>query len=173
MNAPLTIRRATSADAGAIAEIHVAAWRAAYRELIPQSYIESLSVERRREFWQGALSNPGLSHVALAEHAGVIIGFCSYGPTRDDDDEPGTAEIYSIYVRPDEWRQGAGQALCAMAFRDAAERACPTMTVWVLKDNRLARGFYERVGFSGDGAERSDASRGIPLQEMRYRKAIA
>ena len=173
MRASLTIRSATSADARVIAEIHVAGWRAAYRDLLPQSYLDALSVDQRREFWQEALSKPGVSKVAVSEDADGVTGFCSYGPTRDDDDEHGIAEIYAIYVQPQKWRHGAGRALCELAFRDASARECTAMTAWVFRDNRPARDFYESLGFVSDGAKRSDSSRiGRPLHEMRYRKAI-
>ena len=169
----LTVREARSADARTIAEIHVAAWHAAYRELLPKWYLDAQSVEKRREFWHGVLSRPGASRVAVSEDGEGLTGFCSYGPTRDDD-EPGPAEIYAIYIRPDKWRQGAGHALCAAAFREAALRECSLMTAWVFRDNPLARAFYEKLGFSSDGAERSDMDRiGTPLHEMRYRKVIA
>jgi RimJ/RimL family protein N-acetyltransferase len=172
VKASLTIRQASVADAHAIAEIHVAGWRGAYRDLLPRSYLDALSVDQRRTFWQGALAKPGASRVTVSEDADGVTGFCSYGPTRDDD-EHGTAEIYAIYVQPAKWRQGAGRALCELAFRDAAERACTTMTAWVFRDNRPARDFYEHLGFSGDGAARSDTSRtGSPLHEMRYRRRI-
>src|SRR6185503_6902264 len=42
--ASLTLREARAADARAIAEIHVAAWRAAYRGMMPDAYLASLSV---------------------------------------------------------------------------------------------------------------------------------
>src|SRR5438309_5691153 len=57
--ASLTLREATRADARAIAEIHVAAWRAAYRDLMPQSYLDSLSVEERAPMWEKTIAQPG------------------------------------------------------------------------------------------------------------------
>lgn len=171
--AAVTIREAKPADAQTIAEIHVAAWQVAYRELLPKWYLDKQSVEKRRDFWQDLLSNPGPSKVALSEEANGITGFCSYGPTRDDD-LPGTAEIYAIYIRPDKWRSGAGRALCGVAFRDAALRECTSITAWVFRDNPAARAFYERLGFISDGAARTENARiDTSLHEMRYRKAIA
>ena len=41
------IRLATLADARAIAELHVASWRAAYVGILPPAYLEGLSVEER------------------------------------------------------------------------------------------------------------------------------
>jgi ribosomal protein S18 acetylase RimI-like enzyme len=170
--AQVTIREATRDDARAIAEIHVAAWRAAYRGLIPDDYLASLSVDQRTAFWETIIARPGPRKLALAQ-LGEIAGFCLFGPTRDE--APGDiAEIYSVNVHPDRWRQGAGRLLCEHAFREAAAREHSAMTLWVLKGNDGARRFYERLGYAFDGGEKTDTQLvGSPLYDVRYRKAIA
>ena len=139
-SAKLALREATVADANAIAEIHVGTWRVAYRGLIPDDYLASLSVEQRREYWKGALSQSGPGKVAVAEDEAGIIGFCAYGPTRDADGE-GIAEIYAVYVQPGKWNRGAGRALCELAFREAAAREHTAITLWALKGNEVAHRF--------------------------------
>jgi ribosomal protein S18 acetylase RimI-like enzyme len=172
MSAPLTIRDATRVDARAIAEIHVAAWRAAYRGLMPDDYLASLSVEQRTAMWQAIMGKPGPAKLALAEFDGEITGFCSFGPTRDEAPSD-IAEIYAVNVHPECWRRGAGRLLCEHAFREAAEREHTAVTLWVLKGNDGARRFYERLGYAPDGAEKTDTALvGSPLHDMRYRKVI-
>lgn len=171
--AKLSIRDATRADARAIAEIHVAAWRAAYRGLIPDDYLASLSVEKRTAFWEAIIATPGPRKLALAGLDGEIAGFCLFGPTRDEAPSD-IAELYSVNIHPDRWRLGAGRLLCEHAFRQAAVREHTAMTLWVLKGNDGARRFYERLGYAHDGAEKTDTQLiGTPLYDVRYRKAIA
>ena len=168
----LTLREAKAADARAIAEIHVAAWRAAYRGLMPDAYLASLSVGERVDRWTKAISRPGPAQVVVAELGGVMAGFCSFGPTRDAA-EPDVAEIYSVNIFPPLWRRGAGRALCEHALREAARREHSAMTLWVLKENERARRFYERLGYAPDGAEKTDSALiGSPLNDVRYRKPI-
>ena len=162
----MNVRPAVPADVEAIAAIHIAAWRAAYRGHMPDAYLDSLSLEQRRAMWSGVLARPGPGQLAVAD-----TGFCYYGPTRDK--EGGVAEIYALYVRPDAWRQGTGRALCEHAQRHAATLELHTMTLWVLKGNDGARRFYERLGYAADGSERTNTRLiGTPLHEMRYRKAL-
>src|SRR5205814_10200325 len=106
--AKLSIRDATRADARAIAEIHVAAWRAAYRGLIPDDYLASLSVEKRTGFWETIIGRAGPAKLALADLDGEMAGFCLFGPTRDEAPSD-IAEIYSLNIHPDRWRLGAGR----------------------------------------------------------------
>lgn len=168
----LTVRAAASGDVPAIAELHVAAWRAAYRGLMPDEYLASLSVAQRSEMWSRALSRAGPTHLVVAELGGSVAGFCFFGPSRDAGND--VAEIFAVNVHPERWRLGAGRALCQHALRQASTRECAAVTLWVLKANEPARRFYERLGYAVDGGERTETRLiGSPLQELRYRKAIA
>jgi len=171
--ANLTLRLAKREDARAIAEIHVAAWRAAYRGLMPDDYLASLSVDERTTMWQNALGRATPAQFALAEINGTLAGFCIYGPTRDKE-PPEVAEIYAVNIHPDHWRRGAGRLLCEHALREAAAREHSTITLWVMTGNERARVFYERLGFAPDGARRTDSQLiGRPIDELRYRKSVA
>ena len=56
----------------------------------------------------------------------------------------------------------------------ARERRFKTLTLWVLEDNPRARRFYEAVGFTPDGATKSEKLReDVVLHEVRYRMEIA
>lgn len=173
--AKLALRDATVADAHAIAEIHVAGWRFAYKGLIADEHLAAITVEQRRGFWKGAMSRPGAWQIALAQDASGIVGFCSYGPTRDADARR-DAEIYAIYVDPEKCRRGVGRALCEHALREAARREHAAISLWVLKGNEGACRFYERLGFAPDGAERIEPrppAPGVSLPELRYRRTLA
>jgi len=169
----MNVRAATAEDAPALAQIHVDTWRVAYRDLLPADEIGRISVEQRRGFWASELARPGPRKIDVAEHGAGVIGFCSYGPTRDND-APGVAEIYAVYVHPGHWRRGAGRLLCERASRAAAERGHDAITLWVVKGNEAACRFYERLGFALDGGARRNARfLATPFDEIRYRKTIS
>jgi hypothetical protein len=49
----VTTRLAQPGDAGAIAVVHVRSWQAAYRNLVPQEFLDSLDTSARaRSFYQ-------------------------------------------------------------------------------------------------------------------------
>jgi ribosomal protein S18 acetylase RimI-like enzyme len=169
----MKLRIATAADAPAIAEIHVATWRAAYRGLMPDDFLAALSVDERAQMWRNALSRPNPSRLTVAEFDGVFGGFCLYGPTRDDW-APDVAEIYALNIHPDRWRHGAGRALCEEAYDEAAARGHTSITLWVMAGNTPAQRFYENLGYAADGAVRTNSHLiGRPFEELRYRKVIA
>jgi ribosomal protein S18 acetylase RimI-like enzyme len=164
----ITVRDATADDVAAIAQIHVDAWRAAYRGQIADAYLDSLNVAERAKMWSGAVARPAPARLVVTE---PLTGFCFYGPSRDAED--GVAEIFAVYVRPESWRQGAGRLLCSHALHAARERECSSITLWVLKTNQAAHRFYERIGYAADGAERVNTRlTGFTLPEVRYRRPI-
>lgn len=172
MNRPL-IRLATPQDAEAIARLHVATSLAAYRPIFGEGYTGG-DITERIVSWKrmllGDLTLPWLppekTYVAEMED-GSIGGFCAAGASRDEDaGEDG--EIHMLYVAPDYWRSGIGNALFKAGVSYLIERGFPQMVLWVLEGNTRARTFYEKHGWLPDGKRKPSASR-PELSQVRYR----
>lgn len=148
----MIIRLARLEDAYRIAEVHVEAWRWAYQGLLSDSFLSGLSVQERFERWRERLAEPGELRTWVAEQDGRIVGFACTGPTRDEDAEPGTIELYSLYLVRDVLRTGVGRALLDRAVEDLHERGFTRGSLWVLEANELGRRFYEKAGWKPDGA---------------------
>ncbi len=80
-------------------------------------------------------------------------------------------ELYAIYVTPAWWSTGAGRALMEAALTALEADAYQRAVLWVLADNARARTFYERAGFTPDGATNILAGLGGVL-EVRYARAL-
>lgn len=171
---PGLVRPARSEDAEAIAAIHVASWRAAYRGQIPDAVLDGLDVEERTRQWREWLIQEWIEVAVGETESAEVVGFCSLVPTMDEDDDPGAvASIPTLYVSPHRWRSGWGEALCRWAVERARRRGFALLTLWVLESNRRARLFYEALGLVADGARREDVSlTGTPLAEVRYRVVL-
>ena len=68
-----------------------------------------------------------------------------------------------MFVAAGHWGQGTGRALMAAALDSLRERGCAEATVWSFAANARANAFYERVGFTRDGAEKTEDV-GAPLR---------
>ena len=171
----IRIRRAAPADALAIAEIGVAGWQAAYRGILPDEYLDWLSVAARETAWRMMLESDeaGEAPAWLAERGGRVIGFVAGGPPRDDDVSQAAAEVYAIYVVPDSWRRGAGKALLGTVVDHWRERGVETLVLWVLEANGSGRAFYEAMGWAPDGSRQEIDFGGFTATEVRYRIEIA
>jgi GNAT superfamily N-acetyltransferase len=146
------IRAATPDDARPIAEVHVASWREAYRDVLPADFLERLSVDEREAQRLAILTDPEeRSGTVVAETDRGIVGFAVFCRSRDEDAGPDTGEIPAIYVAPDLVGTGVGRALFGAALDGLREAGYSRATLWVLEANERARRFYERAGWTWDG----------------------
>ena len=138
------VRPAELDDASAIARVHVATWRSAYRGLLPDDFLASLSETHYEERWRRTLGDSS-ARIYVAENVDGVVGFASGGPERAG--ESGYAgELYAIYVLEDAQARGHGRRLVQAVVGGLREVGLENMIVWVLRDNRSARAFYERLG---------------------------
>lgn len=172
METGTVIRRATVADVRPIADVHVRSWLKAYRGLIPDQVLDSLSAEQREAMWREAINQPASpkDRVWVAEQRGRIVGFASSGPGRDDDVDPHkTGAVYAIYLEPEAQGRGIGRRLFQRTVEELRELGFTAATLWVLEANVRTRLFYEAAGWQCDGTERTITVRGSDLPEVRYR----
>jgi ribosomal protein S18 acetylase RimI-like enzyme len=138
------IRPALLKDVEAIARVHVATWRSAYRGVLPDDFLASLSEAHYADRWRRVIGD-GSSSVQVVDLPEGIVGFASGG--RERAGETGfEGELYAIYVLDSAQRQGHGRELVRAVAGALREMKLKDMIVWVLRDNAAARGFYERLG---------------------------
>jgi ribosomal protein S18 acetylase RimI-like enzyme len=171
-----TVRIARPADADALGAINVASWQAAYAGQLPADYLRALSPADRAESWRRTLlADPPIGQVLVVTDGGAIAGYAAIGPNRDADAEPDSAELLAIYLHPDHWHRGLGRLLHEQAVAGLRAAGYRSAILWVLSTNEQARRFYERAGWSADGATKTDTAGGgtITLAEVRYRRDLA
>ncbi|HEX9710992.1 MAG TPA: GNAT family N-acetyltransferase [Actinomycetota bacterium] len=169
---PVEIRQAAPDDADAIADIHVRAWKHAYRGLMPQDQLDQLDVARRAAWWRGILESPPFEgqRTWLAVRAGAPVGFATAGHTRDEGEDPAqVGELQAIYVAPEAWRSGIGSALMRVVVDHLSAQSFEEATVWVLTGNQMGRAFYEKHRWALDGGAKSEVWDGVAMDEIRYR----
>ena len=143
----ITIRKAGLEDAAGIAKVNVDSWRSTYKGLIADEFLANLSYERRAQAWKEHLADPqdaGFLYIAETK-PGEIVGFVSAGPGGESNPAY-QGEIHAIYLLQEAQGQGTGRRLMEAAMRVLSQRGFSSMLLWVLKDNRPARKFYEAVG---------------------------
>ena len=170
----MLIRPARLEDARQIAEVHVASWRDAYRGLLPDELLDSLSVEAWTELWQERLARAGEATTLILVLDEKIVGWVGVGPARDSDCDPRrTQQVYGIYLRSQYWGQGHGKELYSAAEHQMCQNGAVNAILWVLRDNIRARRFYEAHGYIVDQTQSERIHNGDPsIVEVRYRKVF-
>jgi len=162
------IDAATSDDCRGIAEVHVESWQHAYKDILPEHYLASLSVVEREAMWRRMIERQP-SHLLLARAGGQVAGFVAFGASRDEGASAHCAEIWAIYVRPAFWSVGAGRQLWFSALQQVLAEGYKTVSLWVIAGNQRAVRFYERAGFVAEPASRKQFELGgATLEEIRY-----
>lgn len=159
-------------DIEAVSTVRVRGWQFAYAGLMPQSHLDAMTVAadaaRRRSMFTA-----GRSVNLVTELDGNVVGWASFGPCRDEDADPGDGELYALYVHPDHLSTGIGRALMGQVLEQAAALGHAVLRLWVLEHNVRARRFYERAGFTPDGAAEPYEVDGTLVPEVRYARRLA
>jgi len=167
----ISIRKAITSDAAAIAKVHVESWQVTYRGHIPDEILDNLSVNEREKLWKSLLENNTCVFVLEEDHH--LIGFVSMCASRDNDADPTqVGEISAIYIHPDKWRKGHGKLLLDTAINELIKLGYHEVSLWVLDSNQSAIRFYENVGFSKTSAVKVETKSTYNLNEVRYRRQI-
>lgn len=165
------LRSATADDAGAIAALHAESWRANYRGILRDAFLNGELNENRRTLWHARLTAPvPHQHVIVAvpdgDPSGSILGFvCVFG----QDDPAWGAYIDNLHVRPRAQGRGIGRALLieALGWVAAADPAAGAY-LWVFEANHAARRFYERLGGTHVETTEAEVPGGGTTNRCRY-----
>ncbi len=147
--APYRIRVAREGDARPVSRVHVACWQEAYAGIIPDSYLASLTTDRREAMWSGLIQQmkqgKSANRLLVAEAPdGELIGFACAGPARDAV-ETFDSEVSAIYLKKAHHGEGVGSALMREQMRWLSAQGKSRMMLWVLESNPT-RSFYENIG---------------------------
>jgi ribosomal protein S18 acetylase RimI-like enzyme len=165
---PIALRDARRGDELAVAELHVRSWQEAYRGIMPAEFLAALDPRERAERYEFEGDEDAPTTVLAVE---PLIGFVTFGASRDAD-ASGLGEIYALYVDPESYAGGIGRMLMAEARRRLREGGFDAAVLWVLRGNHRAQRFYEREGWTPDGASRLEEPYGIVSDVIRFGRAL-
>jgi ribosomal protein S18 acetylase RimI-like enzyme len=172
------VRVAVPADAPAVAEVQVAAWRERYAEVLPAELVEAMDVEAFSDRWAQSLHRPGdaRNRVLVALDGDFVRGFVVTGPSTDPDADPiADGEIAELTVAPEHRRQGHGSRLMQAAVETLRSDRFVRGALWVDTAADEARRFVTEAGWAPDGAHRELDLRGdgaVRLKQVRLHTAL-
>lgn len=142
--------------------IYAKSWKAAYKSIVPQKYLDSLSLEH----WTNLLDNSPFQNFLLKDN-GVYVATSSIAKARDKK-YCGYGEIVSIYVLPEYFNMGYGSVLFNRMLEKLRSMELNKVYLWVLEENYNARRFYEKFGFVPNGDKKDIIICDKKLTEICY-----
>jgi ribosomal protein S18 acetylase RimI-like enzyme len=161
------IRPINGNDIAAVASVHAASWRSAYRGILRDDFLDGDLDSNRVSLWEKRLSPLPPEHFGyLALEAEQPIGFAfAFGA---HDPQWGT-QIDNLHVLPRFKSRGLGRRLLAELCEHArAAHPHAGLYLWVYEQNTAARGFYESLGSEPVERVVIQAPGGGEVAEWRY-----
>lgn len=165
MRPGLVVREASPQDADGFVRAHESAWDATLSPLVGKRLEDLMPFAARVQTFRSSLVEPSDSaRVWVAELDGEVVGI-AVALLRPDSE---SVELKDLYVVPTAWGTGIARKLMNASLASVAGGATDSF-LWVGEENRRARRFYEREGWSSDGASRKSQ---LGPSEVRYRRRI-
>ena len=145
-----------------ISSVYEHSWKFAYKDIIPQSYLDSIPHGR----WANSIYKEGMNNLVVTDN-GRIVGtscFCRSRWKAFGD----RGEIVSIYLLPEYMGKGVGGQLLQRCIRELNGIGFDKILLWVLEENTRARSFYEKHGFVCSEEYLTDNIGGKELREVMY-----
>jgi GNAT superfamily N-acetyltransferase len=164
---PVSLRRATPADAEALAE-GVIEGLADYPSFAPTGWTPP-AFGAEVEHGRALLADPDV-WCLVAEAGGEIVGQITVLPaTRGPRpvDDATLAHVRNLFVRRDQRGTGLARALDAAAADAARERGFAALRLFVAAGQARARAFYEREGWAPASEPFHDPVPGLAMIEYR------
>lgn len=167
MTAAYTMRRATAADAEALARGAVEGV-ADYPAFAPQGW-KGPAYEPELEYTRVVLADPEY-HCVVAEADGTVVGQVTVVPAARAArpvEDPGLGHLRNLYVDRSQWGSGLATKLMQAALEDARSRRFRELRLFVAEGQARARRFYEREGWRAVSTPCFDPAPGLSMVEYR------
>lgn len=167
MQPEMTIRPAGVDDAAEIQQVARRSWHRAYEKILDADRIDDIVDDwyAPKRLIEDDISRSD-RRFFVATTGEEVVGFAEAVPSDSDD---GVAELYRIYVQPDRWNRGIGQALLEHVQETLRERGFETLSLTVFAENTVGVRFYESKGFERvdtGSAEQFDAREYTYIKEL-------
>ncbi len=149
-------------DLAAVSEVYEKSWKYAYRNIIPDEYLDSIPAGK----WINGINKNERTDI-IALDGGKIIGAASFCPSRWEK-FGSCGEIVSVYLLPEYTGRSIGSELLRECIRELEWLGFRSILLWVLEGNVPARRFYEKHGFVDTGDSMDDNIGGRDLREIMY-----
>lgn len=137
--------------------VHWKSWHETYSGLMPNEYLENITLEKCIKMAHNRPQN-----TLLLKVDDKTVGFSCAGKSTDSN---GAYEIVAIYLLKEYHDKKLGYELLKRTISTFSD--CSKIILWVLKGNDRAIAFYKKFGFDFNGSEK-ELPFGVELQmEMK------
>lgn len=151
----MVVRNVEFADMKQLGHIMAVSFRTAFSDYVSKQTLDACANEDNCVALLEGIYREGKMHFLISENSGMLVW----------QKVQNSAEIVAIHSLPESWGTGIGHALLTEALKQIGNQP---VFLWVFKENKRARRFYEKHGFRWNGTDRISEFDGA--LEVRYVK---
>lgn len=138
----MNIREANAEDIEPIASLYVMNWKKTYVGLLPDNFLNGLTVNEGIKKWQEYL-NKEKHRIFVAYENEKILGFSA---CKEDEELKNCLYLYSLHVSETSRGKGVGTKLINTVGSYAYIKGYEHMSICIVKGNDNAKRIYEKMG---------------------------
>ena len=143
MTTKCSVRMAQAQDIDRISLVLATSWKAAYRGIVDNDYLDSLKYDHWVAFLTSALNGDTISSMVLLENQ-EIIGTSILGKSETENE----VHMISLYLLPEKIGQGYGHTFYSEIEKELRSKGIAKCVIDVLENNERAIKFYKAHGFA-------------------------
>lgn len=148
------IRCVRQGDEQTLAYIQTESWKVAFHDILePEILTRCTDIDKATLMYKRLLTdNIGNGYLLEAEGTPHCIAW--WDDCREAD-MPEYAELICIHSLSDRWRKGYGSKMMEKVLQDISDAGYAKVMLWVFEENKRARQFYEKHGFTTHGKSKA------------------
>ena len=170
---PWTVRPATLDDIEAFESVRVTTWKACFRGIVSDAFLDGLTVTPPRiQRCRNLIEDVKRSALVVACSGAEIIGMGMAEQASDTQLDADVCDVRALYVLPGWQGCGVGRALLERLTDTLRSCGYRSAVLWTLRDLPPTRRFYESNGWAFDGTEAAHDWHG-PVHLVRYARDLS
>lgn len=159
------LRSANIGDEKTLAYIQVESWKAAFSEILsPEKLTYYTNLEKAEQMYKRVLTKSSI-HIVIEDVNQKPHCIAAWSQNRGGS-SPGCAELICIHSLQNQWHRGYGSMMMRYLLAEMGKAGYTEVILWVFKENKRSRAFYEKHGFSLTGQMKNDFG---PIEIMYHR----
>ena len=159
------LRSANIGDEKTLAYIQVESWKAAFSEILsPEKLTYYTNLEKAEQMYKRVLTKSSI-HIVIEDVNQKPHCIAAWSQNRGGF-STGCAELICIHSLQNQWHHGYGSMMMRYLLAEMSRAGYTEVILWVFKENKRARAFYEKHGFSLTEQTKNDFG---PIEIMYHR----
>ncbi len=139
----MCIRKAHIEDIEKIAEIYVYNWKKTYKALLPETFLNSITIPAKIHYWREYINKPCHFVFVYTDNSNNIYGFVAL---KEEKEIPNCLYLDSLHIKNSCQGKGIGSKLISFALSFSKDNHYSKLSICIVNGNDNAKNLYKKLG---------------------------